>query len=131
MNTPLLVGASSYVDKDYTDLFLPDRLWQTEIDEGNCSLWLSYVLTWTKMRARISEIATGTSGSMKNISKRVFLNLKIALPTIGEQRKIAEILLSIDKKVTIEQAKLDRLENIKNGLMQVLLTGKVRVKVDE
>jgi type I restriction enzyme S subunit len=68
---------------------------------------------------------------MKNISKRVFLNLKIALPTIGEQRKIAEILLSIDKKVTIEQAKLDRLENIKNGLMQVLLTGKVRVKVDE
>ncbi|MDO3678556.1 restriction endonuclease subunit S [Paenibacillus ehimensis] len=132
MNTPALVGASSYVDRDYDDLFLPDRLWQATIDEQIAnSLWLSYILTWSSMRARIRDIATGTSGSMKNISKKAFLDLHIAFPKIEEQKRIANILSSIDEKIIKENQTLVQLKNIKKGLMQVLLTGKIRVEVDD
>ncbi|PEJ06809.1 restriction endonuclease subunit S [Bacillus wiedmannii] len=132
MNTKELVGASSYVESDYDDLFLPDRLWQANLDNSKVSsVWLSFVLTSSEMRNRISEIATGTSGSMKNISKQAFLNLKIALPTKNEQEKIADILDSIDQKQLAEKAKILKLLNLKKSLMQSLLTGKIRVKVDE
>ncbi|QQK80725.1 restriction endonuclease subunit S [Salicibibacter cibi] len=131
MNTPLLVGASSYVDKDHSDLYLPDRLWQAETNNNVISLWLSYVLTWNKMRSIISSISTGTSGSMKNISQKALLNLKISLPSLSEQENISQILVSVDNKITAEQQKMTQLQTLKKGLMQVLLTGKVRVKVDE
>ncbi|GGH68667.1 hypothetical protein GCM10008014_51330 [Paenibacillus silvae] len=130
MNTPALVGASSFVDKDYTDLYLPDRLWQAEINsEYAISLWLSYVLTWSTMRERISNIATGTSGSMKNITKAAFLSLSIALPSLVEQKQIADILFSIDQKLESEEQKVGKLNSLKRSLMQSLLTGKVRVNV--
>ncbi len=40
MNTPQLVGESGFVEEDYKNLFIPDRLWMTSIDkkEGNAKL---------------------------------------------------------------------------------------------
>ncbi|MEM3402629.1 MAG: restriction endonuclease subunit S [Nitrososphaerota archaeon] len=55
--------------------------------------------------------------------------IKIPLPPIYEQQKIAEILLTIDKKLEIERNEKAKLERIKQGLMDLLLTGKIRVKV--
>ncbi len=52
-----------------------------------------------------------------------------ALPPLPEQRKIAEILSEFDAQIETEQAYKAELEQLKKGLMQVLLTGKVRVKV--
>jgi type I restriction enzyme, S subunit len=46
-----------------------------------------------------------------------------------EQQKIAEILFAIDKKLEIERKEKANLEKIKQGLMDLLLTGKIRVKV--
>jgi len=56
--------------------------------------------------------------------------LKIVLPPINEQRKITEILSPINEKLKTERKKKERLEKIKRGLMELLLTGKVRVKVN-
>jgi len=56
-------------------------------------------------------------------------NLPIALPPLLEQQKIAEILSGVDEKIEVERKRKERLEELKKGLMQVLLTGKVRVKV--
>ena len=46
----------------------------------------------------------------------------------GEQEKIAQILSEVDAKIDKEEATKTELEQLKKGLMQVLLTGKVRVK---
>ncbi|MFF2909783.1 restriction endonuclease subunit S [Paenibacillus sp. NPDC057934] len=132
MNTPLLVGSSSYVDNDYPNLFLPDRLWQaTMIYDRTWPLWLSFLLTWTYMRDKIGGIATGTSGSMKNISKQAFLTLNIGLPPLDEQKKISDILQSLDNRITAENSKIKKLEKIKTGLMANLLSGKIRVNIDQ
>jgi len=50
-------------------------------------------------------------------------------PTLEKRQKIADILSEVDAKIETEQAFRAELEQLKKGLMQVLLTGKVRVKV--
>src|SRR5699024_3436403 len=57
--------------------------------------------------------------------------LLIPVPPLGEQIKISNILNSIFEKTEVEKAKKLKLLNKKQGLMQQLLTGKKRVKVDD
>lgn len=56
--------------------------------------------------------------------------LLVPLPSIKEQIKIVEVLSSIDNQINMQEKKKDKLLKLKNGLMQQLLTGKIRVKVD-
>ena len=65
-----------------------------------------------------------------NISPYEMEKFIIPLPPLSEQQKIAEILNTVDKKLEFERIEKARLERIKRGLMDLLLTGKIRVKVD-
>ena len=93
MNTEALVGANAYVDKDYPQLFLPDRLWQTVITRPDVEVrYIQTVLASDSCRSRISAICGGTSGSMKNISKPQLLSITVPLPPLATQQAIvAEI----------------------------------------
>jgi type I restriction enzyme S subunit len=55
---------------------------------------------------------------------------KIPLPTLLEQQKIASVLSSADREIELLQSKLAALKQEKKALMQQLLTGKRRVRVD-
>ncbi len=57
------------------------------------------------------------------------LELNIPLPPLSEQRRIAEILIAVDKK--LEQRRKEKLERVKKGLMNELLIGRKRVKADD
>ncbi|MBH8601168.1 restriction endonuclease subunit S [Thermoactinomyces sp. CICC 23799] len=75
---------------------------------------------------KVSQGSTFTA-----INKQDLHNLLLPVPSLIEQKKISAILLSLDSKFEKEKKKLNQLQFMKTGLMQVLLTGKVRVKVDE
>jgi type I restriction enzyme, S subunit len=124
MNTPALVGASTYVDQDFPNLFLPDRLWQIDVkDRRQVHVrWLSYVLASSDFRARLSAIATGTSGSMKNLSKEKFLDLVVRLPPPREQHRIAEILSSVDEAIRSTQGVMAQTQKVKRGVLKRLLS---------
>ena len=64
------------------------------------------------------------------IKKSLFEQITIPLPPLPEQKKIAEILSTVDRKIELERKRKEKLERIKKGLMNDLLTGKVRVKVE-
>ena len=57
--------------------------------------------------------------------------IKILLPAIEEQQKIASVLVNADKEIELLEQQLADLKQEKKALMQQLLTGKRRVKVDE
>jgi len=57
-------------------------------------------------------------------------DIQIPIPSVGEQEQIASILTTVDRKVELERDEKARLERIKRGLMDLLLTGKIRIKVD-
>lgn len=68
--------------------------------------------------------------SQATINQDDLNRILIPLPPLEEQRRVAEILSAIDEKMDKEQDRKEYLEQLKQGLMQVLLTGKVRVKVN-
>ncbi|WP_133126506.1 restriction endonuclease subunit S [Vibrio cyclitrophicus] len=124
MNTPALVGESGYISKDYPNLFIPDRLWQATVSSQHCARWLSFLLTSPRTRFIISSKGTGTSNSMKNISKPSFLSIDAVTPTLPEQQKIASFLSKVDEKIGLLSEKKDKLTEYKRGVMQQLFNGK-------
>jgi type I restriction enzyme S subunit len=120
MNTPALVGANAYVSDSLENIFLPDRLWAAKPRRNTSMRFIAFVLGSEKGRAALSELATGTSGSMKNITKPDVLALEITAPSFAEQQKIADCLASLDERITLEAQKLDTLKTHKKGLMQQL-----------
>jgi type I restriction enzyme S subunit len=75
-------------------------------------------------------IFVSSGGAQPNISQEIIRAFKVPLPPISEQQRIAEILSTVDKKLAIKRNEKAKLEKIKQGLMDLLLTGKVRVKVN-
>jgi type I restriction enzyme S subunit len=119
MNTPLLVGEACYVESDHPTLFLPDRLWQIRTEPSRVDArWLAYVLQSAGVSSAIKALATGTSGSMKNIAKRSLLELSILLPPLVEQRRIAEVVNTLEAKVRATERLAEKLHLLKVGLSQ-------------
>ena len=69
------------------------------------------------------------SGQRYVISQDGFRNMSIHLPSLPEQKAIAEVLTTADKEIATHRKKLDALRLQKRGLMQQLITGKTRVKI--
>ena len=133
MNTPQLVGEVGYVRKSYPHLFVPDRLWLIEVadKERDSTKWLSQQLTTKRLKNVFSNIASGTSGSMKNIAQPNFLKIEISTPDFEEQTKIADFLTAIDKKISFLTQKHDLLTQYKNGVMQKIFSQELRFKDDD
>ena len=90
-------------------------------------------LVWYLISPRVIRILLSfTRGTtIKGISRRDLERLKVPLPSLSEQQKIAKILSTVDKRLEIERKRKEKLERIKKALMDLLLTGKIRIKVKE
>jgi len=81
------------------------------------------------MQTKINELkALAGQTAVPIVKKSLFSDIFVFIPSLHEQKKIAEILTSVDEQIEKENANKEKLEILKKGLMQVLLTGKVRVK---
>lgn len=80
--------------------------------------------------AQLNKIITsGARGDgLLNVNTDDFFKLKVPYPQIEEQTAIAQVLQTADKEINLLKTKLEQQKLQKKGLMQVLLTGKVRVK---
>lgn len=91
--------------------------------------FLKYFMTTSKMLYLYkinSEV--GASVVRRNLDMKGLLSSNIYIPSVKEQKAIAEVLSSADKEIDLLKQKLTKLEEQKKGLMQVLLIGKVRLK---
>lgn len=89
-----------------------------------------YLYIYYNLQKRYSEIRnyTGDAGR-EGLNLKIIKDISIPLPSLDEQQKIASILSKVDSQIQDNQNYLTRLQEIKKGLMQDLLTGKVRVCV--
>ena len=77
-------------------------------------------------------ITSGARGDgLLNVSTNDFFKLKTIFPPKKEQTAIAQVLQMADKEINLLKAKAGKLREQKKGLMQVLFTGKVRLKINE
>ena len=74
--------------------------------------------------------AMGKGSTFKAITKKDLENLLVPLPPLDEQDRIASTLKAIDDWISAEEKRKEKLERLKRGLMELLLTGRVRVRVE-
>jgi type I restriction enzyme S subunit len=70
---------------------------------------------------------SGKGSSQQNLGKNDILNFEIRIPPFEEQQAIAEILSDMDSEITALEQKREKYRLIKQGVMQQLLTGKIRL----
>ena len=86
--------------------------------------FLNYSLKGDRAQSFIRGTAIGST--RKSISTKTLEDLPVLLPPLPEQRRIAEILDEWDKAITLTERLIETKQTRKKGLMQKLLTGKVR-----
>ncbi|MGO1368095.1 restriction endonuclease subunit S [Senegalia sp. (in: firmicutes)] len=83
-----------------------------------------YLLTY--MKKEIAQLSSSTTMAALNFESLKLLNIKTP-KDIKEQKAIAQILSDMDSEIELQQQKLEKYKTIKKGMMQELLTGRIRL----
>jgi type I restriction enzyme, S subunit len=127
-NTPALVGLVCYVRNPRSCLMLSDKSLRLNVDSGRAiPEFISYLLQAPSSRRQIEISGTGSSGSMKNISQGEIRSLVVPLPGFQEQSRILIRVEGIRARLDVLRRELSKRRLLKQGLMDDLLTGRVRV----
>jgi len=118
MNTAELVGAAAYVWEAPDHTYLPDRLWKAEVRDTACPIFVWQLLIQKDTKESIRRIASGTSGSMKNISKPGLLGIRVIKAEVATQNRFAAFVTEVDKSKLAVKQSLEKLETLKKSLMQ-------------
>jgi len=105
----------------------PDLMMRIESNGRTTNRFLELLLRHQPVRRQLTRSAQGTSGSMVKINSSMLLNTKVPVISRNEQRRILEMYDEKDHLISIERDYRDKLQRLKTGLMQDLLTGRKRV----
>ena len=125
--TPEEVGMCAVLLDDAQNVYLNSfcfgfRLRDNVIASG---LYLAYYFRSQEGRSLLKSLAQGAT--RYNLSKTALLDTPFPLPTFQEQTAIAAILSDMDAAIAALEAKLAKARLVKQGMMQALLTGRVRL----
>ena len=89
-----------------------------EINKKANPLYIKYYTTRNNFINAVRKYEQGTVYERMAVSPEDFLKFSIKLPSIEIQNKIVDKLALLDKKINLEQSKLDKISSLKKGLMQ-------------
>ncbi|MBU5312128.1 restriction endonuclease subunit S [Tissierella carlieri] len=93
-------------------------------------MFLFYYISNVDFYKRVGHMIGGTG--QKEISETTMKNLVLRIPkSLEEQKKIGEVLKTADNEIDLLEKELESLKQQKKGLMQLLLTGIIRVNTQE
>jgi type I restriction enzyme, S subunit len=126
-NTRAFVGmVGRYSDVGFPCIY-PDLMMRLRASGAATSEFLELLLRSSQCRGQIQSAATGTSESMVKISSRTVMGLRARIPEIDEQRRIVELHDCFVERGEAAELELAKLRKMRLGLMDDLLTGRVRV----
>ena len=123
--TPEEVGMSSVLLEKRGKTYLNSFCFGFRPSEKIDSYYLAYMLRSESAREKIILLAQGIS--RYNISKNKVMEIAVSLPSLDEQKLIGQYFRQLDNLITLHQRELAEVGKYKEALMQLLLTGLVRV----
>lgn len=121
----VLIGRKGTIDAPQymsTPFWSVDTLFFTEILEGNDAKFLFYMFNL------IDWYAYNEASGVPSLNAKTIENIEKWFPKINsEQTRIASILSDMDAEINTLETKLSKAQSIKQGMMQQLLTGKIRL----
>lgn len=94
---------------------------------GVCGEFLYFLVLTLKG----SLASLGTGSTFLEVSKRDVASLDVRVPSLEEQRAIAAVLTDVDDEVMALRARLRKAQDVRQGMLQQLLTGRMRLPVRE
>jgi type I restriction enzyme, S subunit len=126
-NTEELIGATALVERSYKKLVLPDKIWRFAWSRTNTPdpIFIRELFRSAPFRREISKRATGTSGSMKNISKEKVLQIGVGMPSRERQAAFSDIANQNDMVIACMAGQLAKLEQQFSSLQHRAFTGQL------
>ena len=125
------VGQTAYYDDSVEYDFLRVNSGMVTLGCNNSELESNFFYALTNSSLFTRQVDSLTFGSAQpQLTIKIIKSLKVPIPSIPEQQKIAIVLTNADKEIELLEQQLADLKQEKKALMQVLLTGKKRVVVD-
>lgn len=112
------IDVPQFMDKPFWTI---DTLFYTEIFEPNNAEYLFYQFNL------IDWYSYNEASGVPSLSARTIENIEIGLPKPDEQTRIAKVLTDMDSEIAALETKLAKYQQIKQGMMQNLLTGRIRL----
>ena len=126
------VGVVALVTETQGRLMLSDKMYRLLPNTEKVSPeYLALALSGEKTQRHLATLKTGLAESQTNISQSIVLSLWIPLPGLAEQDRICDRHASLSRQAQLEALVLAKLLVLKKGLMNDLLTGRVRATINE
>jgi type I restriction enzyme S subunit len=120
------IGSVLIIPEDFEEGIINPRLIKFSLDSDKTNIYFfAEYLKHSSINTQLINLATG--GTMPVLNKKIVLSLQFIYPQIDEQNRINEKWKSISNHIQNEELNLSKLQSLKTGLMQDLLSGKVRV----
>ena len=117
--TPNEVGMSSVWLGNFQNCYLNSFCFGYRLTQKINHYYLAYLLRSENIRNKIILLAQGIS--RYNISKNKMMDISISIPNSEEQEKIGAFFSKLDKLITLQQRKVEKLKNIKKALLNKML----------
>ena len=125
-NTRELVAASCIVIEDSPNTFLPDKLWLIKTDESQLlPEFLNYLLKTPGFKEKLTSQATGSSGSMLNISMGKFEQTECLVPAIDLQHIFKNLYWKLQETMSCFEQSYSTLQASFNSLSQKAFSGQL------
>ncbi len=125
--TPDEVGMCSVLLEEFEYLYLNSFCigFRLQNNFATDSLYLAYFFRSQEGRKIMKVLAQG--GTRYNLSKEALKDIILSLPKYSEQTAIAAILHEMDIEIEALERRMEKTKQIKQGMMQELLTGRIRL----
>lgn len=94
--------------------------------DGFSPKFFEYAVSNKKFKHLLDLASPGGAGRNRVLNKKAFLKINKIIPSLEEQNKIASFLSLVDKRIELQEDKINKLEEYKKGMMQKIFTQEIR-----
>lgn len=125
-NTRELVAATCLVEQDEPRLFLPDKIWRViPRPKIAATPYVRFLLAHERFRGELTKTATGTSGSMLNVSMEKLRALRAPIPPFSTQERFANLVWKSLKARAMHERSQEATEELFSSLVHRAFRGEL------
>lgn len=123
------LGVIGVVNESIGEAYVNQHVSLVRLDQPEAARWVGHFLAFENSQKQF--VANNDAGAKSGLNLSAIRNTLVAMPETEERQRIVEALDAVDGEIAKKRQKVQHVMRMKKALMQDLLTGKVRVKVDQ